>query len=278
MCVGRRVRSAVAAIAYARRWRSHQAPSIATQRKEVEAWARVARVTIAQWFVDRGTAALEDLPALSQALASLGPESRVLCVARPEVLHDLPRLRTVVEHVAISVGGRVTYAAATIDDPSGDSELRQALDVHERFILRLQVARSSTLKQRRDTMWGRCPWGYRLSADGMHLEPNAAEQAVETVIKHMRLRGLKLRQIRDELVALGVVGRTGKPMGITRIYALLDQGQGSRPHVLARPAVDPDAPPQSVVRQTRQRGQLSGEAAPAENRAMGSDLRSKEKR
>jgi hypothetical protein len=48
----------------------------------------------------------------------------------------------------------------------------------------------------------------------------------------MRLSGLKLREIADELRKSGVVGRTGRPLGITRIFELLDQGRGSRPKAL----------------------------------------------
>jgi hypothetical protein len=45
------------------------------------------------------------------------------------------------------------------------------------------------------------------------------------------------------------VGRTGRPLGITRIYELLDEGQGSRVDRLAEGAAGADdSPPESVVR------------------------------
>ncbi len=74
--------------------------------------------------------------------------------------------------------------------------------------------------------------GYRFSPDGMQLEPFEPEQNVIAVVRHMRLRGMKLREIADELRRSGVVGRTGRPLGITRIFELLDEGHGSRPQVL----------------------------------------------
>jgi hypothetical protein len=182
------------------------------------------------------------------------------------VVHETRWVQEVVEHVAVHAGGTVIYAIHGLAaDRSTHPNLDPVLDLHERLLLRLQVARAPELKQHREAVWGQCPWGYRVSADGMHLEPNPAEQAVGTIVKHMRLRGLKLRQIRDELIALGVAGRTGKPLGISRIYALLNEGHGSRLDVLAlREVADPDAPPASTVRPSVRPGAAS---RPADERA-----------
>jgi hypothetical protein len=201
-----------------------------------------------RWFVEApGTRRIEDRPELLRALCSLGRDGSILCVAQPQVLDDTTWGSAVVEHVAAHAGGRVEYAAW--GSRAGSPDLVPALDAHERLLLRFDVARAKELKQPRDAFWGRCPWGYRLSADGLHLEPNTSEQAVTTVIKHMRLRGLKLRQIRDELTLLGVVGRTGKPLGISRIHALLDENEGTGGGELDNSgAADADAPPASVAR------------------------------
>jgi hypothetical protein len=100
------------------------------------------------------------------------------------------------------------------------------------MLLRLRTLTAAELKRPRGALWGRCPWGYRFSPDGMQLEPYEPEQNVIAVVRHMRLRGLKLREIAEELRRSGVVGRTGRPLGITRIFELLDQGRGSRAKVL----------------------------------------------
>jgi site-specific DNA recombinase len=244
------------AIAYGRARPAGKEPQLEAQRHEVEAWARRTKTTITQWYVDEaGRSRIEERSALMGALCSLAPTSRVLCIARPDVLDEGPWARAVVEHLAVHAGGSVTYATvgAPVDAGAalGPRDLSQVLDTHERMLLRFQVRRATEIKQPRDAIWGRVPWGYRLAADGMRLEPCPAEQAVVDVARHMRLRGLKLRQIAEELTNLGVVGRTGKPLGITRIYELLDEGEGSRLDVLAeRAATDPDASPESSVRPT----------------------------
>jgi hypothetical protein len=225
-----------------------KAPSATAQRRVVEAWTRRTKTRIAECFVDKTVRCpIEERPGLIRALAALGPESRILCVARPPVLHDVPWVRTLVEHLAVYAGGRVSYASSEGVSDYSPPQLDQALDIYERMLLRLQVMRGAHVKKPGDAVWGPVPWGYRLAADGMSLEPNNAEQAVVSVIRHMRERGLKLREIKDELRTLGVVSRTGKPFGITRIYELLDQGSGSR--MIHRAEVGPDdAPPESVVR------------------------------
>lgn len=167
----------------------------------MEAWARRTTTTITQWYVDdEGRRRIEERPALMDALCSLGPSSRVLCVARPDVLHDAAWVRTVVEHLALHAGGGVSYATVGAPvDPSaalGPRDLNQALDIHERMLLRFQVRGATEIKQPRDAIWGRVPWGYHLAADGMSIEPFPAEQAVEALVRHMRLRGLNCARLR----------------------------------------------------------------------------------
>lgn len=167
------------------------------------------------------------------ALASLtATGAKVLCIAEPGALDRAGYARLVVEHLARHVGARVVYASAAARDEACPPEVESALGAHERMLLRLRTMTAAELKRPRGALWGRCPWGYRFSPDGMQLEPFEPEQNVIAVVRHMRLSGLKLREIADELRRSGVVGRTGRPLGITRIFELLDQGRGSRPKAL----------------------------------------------
>jgi hypothetical protein len=120
---------------------------------------------------------------------------------------------------------------------------------YEPMLLRLRAMTAAELKKPRGALWGRCPWGYHVSPDGMRLEPYEPEQAVKFVVRDLRLRGLKLREITEELKKMGIVSRRGKPMSITRIYELLDEGEGSRRDVLIKRTreVEDDQPPESSV-------------------------------
>jgi len=68
---------------------------------------------------------------------------------------------------------------------------------------------------------GQCAWGKRFADDGVTLVVDEYEQNVTAVIRHMRASGYKLRQIVDSLRELGVVGRTGKPIGTTRVFEIV---------------------------------------------------------
>ena len=88
------------------------------------------------------------------------------------------------------------------------------------------------------------------SDDGKTLVPYEPEQATRFVTRDLRLRGFKLREIAEELRQIGIVGRTGRPLGITRIYELLDEGEGSQRRVLmkrSRAVEDEDQPLESSV-------------------------------
>jgi hypothetical protein len=72
---------------------------------------------------------------------------------------------------------------------------------------------------------GQCGWGQRFAPDGVTLIVDEYEQNVTAVVRHMRSSGYKLRQIVDSMRDLGVVGRTGKPIGMTRIFEIIYGGR-----------------------------------------------------
>jgi DNA invertase Pin-like site-specific DNA recombinase len=232
----RATQSSRGAIAYVRRASTSTSPvsSETAQRRAIRQWAKRERTGVLGWHVDAGEhARIEERPAILLALASLtATGAKVLCVAEPGALDRAGYARLVVEHLARHVGARVVYASAAGRDEVCPPEVESALGAHERMLLRLRTMTAAELKRPRGALWGRCPWGYRFSPDGMQLEPFEPEQNVIAVVRHMRLSGLKLREIADELRRSGVVGRTGRPLGITRIFELLDQGRGSRAKAL----------------------------------------------
>ena len=65
----------------------------------------------------------------------------------------------------------------------------------------------------------------RIAADGVTLELDEHEQNVIAAIRHIRSNGYKLRQIVASLKELGVVGRTGKPIGMTRTFEIIHGGR-----------------------------------------------------
>lgn len=68
---------------------------------------------------------------------------------------------------------------------------------------------------------GRVPYGQRLAADGVHLEPHPAEQRVIAAARKLRAQGLALRAIAAELGERGFVSRKGRTFAATQISRML---------------------------------------------------------
>jgi recombinase len=76
---------------------------------------------------------------------------------------------------------------------------------------------------------GNIAYGYRLAADGSHLEPEPHEQAVIAMIQHLRERRRTLRAIAAELNATGLRTRRGTAWRLEHIARILgSQGPTKR--------------------------------------------------
>jgi len=65
------------------------------------------------------------------------------------------------------------------------------------------------------------PYGQQLSADGVHLEANPAEQNVIVLAKELHAAGLSSRKIAAELDARGMRSRVGTAFGSTAILGMV---------------------------------------------------------
>ena len=75
------------------------------------------------------------------------------------------------------------------------------------------------------TRWsGQSRWGQRLGSEGV-VERDEDEANVVAVVRHMRASGYKLREIVEFLAEMGVVGRTGRPIGTTRVFEMIHGGR-----------------------------------------------------
>ncbi len=77
------------------------------------------------------------------------------------------------------------------------------------------------LRTQRRRVSGRLPYGYRLSTDGLHLEPHAGEQAVIGVIVTFAAGGLSLRRISARLADAGIMARSGRPFTASTLAPLV---------------------------------------------------------
>ena len=78
------------------------------------------------------------------------------------------------------------------------------------------------MKSARGERVGSVPYGYRLAADGIHLEADPAEARAVALVRELRAEGLSYRAIGARLTAAGHTprgGRTWHPDTIARIAA-----------------------------------------------------------
>lgn len=213
------------AVGYIRASTGRQKLGPEAQRAAILAWAKREGVTVAAWFNDldvSGANEIKDRPGLIAALAALGRcDAGILVVAkRDRIARDAV--------VAGLIGRAVTAAGAELLSAAGegngsnaaDKFMRGILDAaseYEREIIRERTRAALAAKSAKGERVGVVPFGFTLAADGVHLEPNAAERKIIATVRRMRAKGVSLRRIVEKLEVRGVTARSGKPLGLTQV-------------------------------------------------------------
>lgn len=68
--------------------------------------------------------------------------------------------------------------------------------------------------------WGGVPWGWRVGADGVHLEPNEGERATADRAAMLRREGLSFAQVAAQFATEGRVKRSGRAFRRSEVHAL----------------------------------------------------------
>src|SRR5262249_4892885 len=92
---------------------------------------------------------------------------------------------------------------------------------HHQVTVRARIRASLAEKRARGERVGTVPYGYRLATDGVHSEPDEAEQSVVATVRRLAAEGLSQRAIVARLAACGVAGRTGAPLRQTQVASIL---------------------------------------------------------
>ncbi len=70
---------------------------------------------------------------------------------------------------------------------------------------------------------GQAPWGFRLAADGEHVEPAPEEQAAIEFARRLRAEGATFRGVARELESRGIRSRTGRPFAPVQIKRMVSR-------------------------------------------------------
>jgi DNA invertase Pin-like site-specific DNA recombinase len=233
MIVVRRAKVKAKAVGYVRCSTGAQVASglgLEAQRKAIEDHAKLLGLELNAVHGDEGVSgglALADRPGLLDAVAYL-KRGDVLIVARRDRLgRDVVNV-ALVEREITKRGARVVSAAgegSEVEGPTGDL-VRGVLDLvnaHEKKMIGLRTRLALRAKRARGERTGTVPFGFSLALDGRTLVPNPDEERVMALARELRAGGLKLREVVTALHERKVVGRTGKPLGLSQVHAIVKE-------------------------------------------------------
>jgi DNA invertase Pin-like site-specific DNA recombinase len=199
------------------------------QREALARWCQAHDARLVAVHEDPGVsggAALDRRPGLLAALDALGTTGAgVLLVAKRDRLARDVVVAAMVERLAERHGARVLTADGTGNGEGPEAMLlRGIVDVfaqYERALIRARTKAALAVKRSRgERTSGHVPYGYRLGADGVHLERDEAEQGVAALARALRDEGRTLRAVAAELAARGLTPRHGRawhPQSVARL-------------------------------------------------------------
>jgi DNA invertase Pin-like site-specific DNA recombinase len=220
------------AIGYVRWIPGERTPRPDVQREAIERWAKAHRMSVVQWHLDdtaEDGAPLEQRKGLMNALLGLRTKTATVLVVsqRDRLARDAVGL-AMVERLASRESARIVVVKDERESEAETKLRKRLVDAYaeyEHALMKVRTRAAVAVKKSRGEMTGRCPWGYRLAADGKTLEPDEREQNVLAVVRHMRASGRKIREIVDALREMGVVGRNGRAIGPTRVFEMIQGGR-----------------------------------------------------
>ena len=146
-------------------------------------------------------------------------------MARRDRLARDTLIAALVEQHAQQLGAaiRAVDGNGNTDTPEG-LLLRRIVDAfaeYERLTIQARTKAALAVKRsRRERISREPPYGWRLSTDGQHIEPEPREQATVALARRLRRSGMSLRRIGYRLAQRGYTPRTAKcwhPQTITSI-------------------------------------------------------------
>lgn len=207
--------------------------SLAAQEEAAHAYCTLRGLDLAELVIDAGVSAgkpLAERPGGARVLALVSSRKVAGVVA-----FKLDRLfRDAGDCLTVTRGWDGMGAALHLIDLGGQSidtstaagrffltVMAGAAEMERNLIRERTSAAMAHKRSRREYTGGRVPYGWSVSADGVHLEPVEAEQAVVRVARELSKAGLSLRAVGAQLAARGVLPRTGGTWHASQVQVLL---------------------------------------------------------
>ena len=171
-----------------------------------------------------GSLAVESRPGLLGAVGELR-RGDVLLVAKRDRLGRDVVVCALLERLVAKRGAKIVSAAGEGSDDAGPSgelmrTLVDAFGQYERALIATRTKLALAAKRARGERAGNVPFGFAAKSDGRLVE-DPREQAVIALVRELRAEGATVRGIVEALEARGVTGRTGRPLGLSQVHAVL---------------------------------------------------------
>lgn len=218
------------AVIYIRVSTNDQALGPEAQRASCQRWMEKNGCELVGVFADvgvSGAAPLEKCPGLlsSLELVKTTPDSVLLVAKRDRLSRDVVKA-AIVEKLVGRSGGRVVSSAGEGDGNDAASALfRTIIDAfasYERALIGQRTSSALQVKKARGERVGQIPLGKKAvpGSNGKMLEDDKQQQDVISKVKELRQKGLKLRQVVDELNNHGIM-LNGKKFNISRVHRIV---------------------------------------------------------
>ncbi len=219
------------AVAYLRVSTAEQHLGPEAQRAELVRWCKANSVELVAAHEDNGVsgaAELDKRPGLLAALAAVEESGAgVLLVAKRDRLARDVIVGAMVERMVERLGASVVAAngAGNGDGPEAMLMRRMvdAFSEYERQIIRARTKAALAVKRAKNERVGHVPFGYQLAADGVHLQPEPAEQRVVAILRALQAEGLSIRGVAKRLNDDSVPTRSGRPWSKSAVARMLSR-------------------------------------------------------
>lgn len=205
------------AIGYVRASTEEQTLTPIAQRDAMQRWCTAEGVELVAVHEDLGVSGATEIdrrPGLMSALAALDEcgAGFFLVAKRDRIGRDV-LVSAMVERLVEKKGARVAAADGVGNGNSPEAAMmRGIVDVfaqYERALIRARTRAALAVKKSRRERIGGIPYGQKLAADGVHLEPDAGELEKTRVARELRAEGLSLRAVGRRLENRGMLPRSG---------------------------------------------------------------------
>jgi DNA invertase Pin-like site-specific DNA recombinase len=200
--------------------------SLDAQRAKVEQYAALYDLELVAVEVDALSAKTTARPALARALAMLdaGTADGLLVVKLDRLTRSVRDLGDLIERYFGARGSSLISVSENVDTRTAAGRLvlnvLASVGQWEREAIGERTSAAMQHKKAVGETTGTAPYGFRVGADGVRLEEDAAEQRALALVRELRAEGLSLRAIGDRLTAAGLTPRSGKawhPQTVARI-------------------------------------------------------------